>query len=40
MNNQYISRCKRKFRNYDDLKIKSNGGMLDLFDNFIKDIYI
>lgn len=35
----YVSRCKRKFRPYEDLKIKSSGGMLDLFDNAIKEVY-
>jgi hypothetical protein len=34
-----VSRCKRKFRPYEDLKIKSSGGMLDLFDNTIKEVY-
>lgn len=34
-----VSRCKRKFRPYEDLKIKSSGGMFDLFDNAIKEIY-
>jgi hypothetical protein len=38
-NNSFVSRCKRKFRSYEDLKIKSSGGMLDLFDNMIKEIY-
>lgn len=35
----FVSRCKRKFRPYEDLKIKSSGGMLDLFDNAIKEVY-
>ena len=35
----FVSRCKRKFRPYKDLKIKSSGGMLDLFDNVIKEVY-
>lgn len=35
----FVSRCKRKFRPYEDLKIKSSGGMLDLFDNTIKEVY-
>jgi hypothetical protein len=37
--NPFVSRCKRKFRSYEDLKIKSSGDMLDLFDNAIKEIY-
>ena len=36
-NFDYISRCKRKFRPYEDLKIKSSGGIFDLFDNAIKE---
>lgn len=32
-------RCKRKLRPFEDLKIKSCGGMLDLFDNVIKEVY-
>lgn len=35
----FASRCKRKFRPYKELKIKSSGGMLDLFDNAIKETY-
>ena len=35
----FVSRCKRKFRPYEDLKIKSSGDMLDLFDNAIKEVY-
>lgn len=35
----FVSRCKRKFRPYEDLKIKSSGGMFDLFDNAIKEVY-
>lgn len=35
----FISRCKRKFRPYEDLKIKSSGGLQDLFDNTIKEVY-
>ncbi len=35
----FVSRCKRKFRPYEDLKIKSSGGMFDLFDNVIKEVY-
>jgi len=38
----FVSRCKRKFRTYEDSKIKSNGGMFDLFDLFdkaIKEVY-
>jgi hypothetical protein len=39
LNSHYVSRCKRKFRPYEDLKIKSRGGMLDLIDNVIKEVY-
>ena len=35
----FSSRCKRKFRPYENLKIKSSGGVLDLFDNVIKEVY-
>ena len=36
---QNISRCKRKFRTTEDLEIKSRGGILDLFDDSIKQGY-
>ena len=35
----FVSRCKRKFRPYEELKIKSIGSMLDLIDNVIKEVY-
>lgn len=35
----FVSRCKRKLRPYEDLKIKSSGSIFDLFDNFIKQVY-
>ena len=35
----FVSRCKRKFRPYEELKIKSSGSMLDLIDNVIKEVY-
>jgi hypothetical protein len=35
----FVSRCKRKFRQYEELKIKSSGGVFDLFDNAIKEVY-
>lgn len=35
--NPYISRCKRKSRDFVELKIKSSGGMFDLFDNVMKE---
>lgn len=33
----YISRCKRKSRDFIELKIKSSGDMFDLFDNVMKE---
>ena len=36
---EYVSRCKRKFRPYEYLKIKQRGGMFDLFDNAVKEVY-
>lgn len=38
-NYPFVSRCKRKFRPYEDLKIKSSGGIFDLLDNAIKEVY-
>lgn len=35
----FVSRCKRKKRPYDELKIKSSGGLSDLFDNVMKEAY-
>ena len=32
-------RLERRNRTYGDLGIKSSGGMFDLFDNAIKEIY-
>lgn len=34
-----ISRIKRRNRTFDDLGMKSSGGMLDLFDNALKQVY-
>ena len=34
-----LSRLGRRNRTYEDLGIKNKGGMLDLFDNTIKEIY-
>jgi len=36
---EYISRCKRKFRDEKELNILSKGGITDLFDNQIKLVY-
>jgi hypothetical protein len=35
----FVSRCKRKFRPHEDLKMKSSGKILDLIDLAIKEIY-
>ena len=35
----FVSRCKRKFRPYEELKIKSSGSILDLIDNAMKEVY-
>jgi len=35
----FASRCKRKSRPYEVLKIKSSCNILDLFNNALKEIY-
>ena len=39
LSSAYVSRCERKKRPYNVLKIKTSGGLFDLCDNTIKGVY-